>query len=665
MNLDRKSFENAQMMWKPNGEVGENRKRFVKLIEDKYHVKLGDYWDLHKWSVDNLEQFWAEIWDFSGVIYSEKYKKVIDLNIPMDKVPRWFEGAKLNFAENLLRYKDDRVALIMTGEERETVSATYAEIYEQVKLYAAAFRKFGIKKGDIVACFMSNREEPIYAMLGAVSIGAIWAGALPLIGAEAVLNRFKQINPRILLTTDRFRNSGYEIKMLQKVKTIAEGLTSLEKVIIVPSKEESKLKDISGIRNSCFLDEFLQLGLEEDGSVPPIVFEQVSVSHPVFISYTSGTTGLPKAIVHGCGGFLASVKDHCVYGKINEEGSILSMSPVGWASWNIFTTFLFTGVKCILFEGVPYFLSPTYLWDLVDEFKLTSLFATPSVLDELEKRGYVPTEKHSLESLSVCICGASVVKPNNYDFVYNKIKKGILFASGYGCTELMGGCLTFDKTLPIYRGENTCPSLGIDLECLDDSGNPVVGEVGELVIKKSTPSLPLGLWGDKDGSLLKKAYFSKHPGKFALGDLAVINPVTKGVIICCRSDETLKPKGVRFGSSEIYNIVNKLPEVRDSLCVAQYGRNQNERAVLFVKMKDGFSFNEETITKIRQHIDRELSSGYVPELILETSDIPYNMNGKKMEIVVKKIINNMPYNAETVVNQASLKNFENIPPYED
>ncbi|GFS32849.1 acetoacetyl-CoA synthetase [Trichonephila inaurata madagascariensis] len=658
MNLDYSKFENAQMMWKPTGEVSENRKRFVKLIEDKYNVKFGDYWDFHKWSVDNLEQFWAEIWNFSGIIYSEKYKKVIDLSVPMNESPRWFEGAKLNFAENLLRYKDDHTGLVTAGEDKETKSATYAEINEHVKLYAAAFRKFGLKKGDIVTCFMSNREEPVYAMLAAVSIGAIWSGALPLIGAEAVLNRFKQINPRILLTVDRFRNNGSEVEMLQKIKTIAEELKSLEKVIIVPSKEESKLKDISGIRNSCFLDEFLQLGFEKDGSVPPIVFEQVSVSHPVFISYTSGTTGLPKAIIHGSGAFLATAKDSCVYGNRTREGTLLSISPVGWASWNIFTTFLFTGVKCILFEGVPYYLSPTYLWDLVDEFKLTELVSTPSVLDELEKRGYFPKEKHSLESLKVVICGSSVVKPNNYDFVYNKIKKEIMFGSAYGSTELMGSGLVFDRSLPIYRGEIACPSIGINLECLDDSGKPVVGEPGELVIKKPTPSLPLGLWGDKDGSLFRKTYFSKYPGKFALGDLAVINPITKGITIFCRSDETLKPKTVRFGSSEIYKYC-------DSLCVAQYGQNQNERAVLFVKMKAGFPFNEELIKKIQQHVEIELSSGHVPELILETTDIPYNITGKKMEILVKKMINNMPYNTDIVVNQACLKNFQNIPPYED
>ncbi|GFV80936.1 acetoacetyl-CoA synthetase [Trichonephila clavipes] len=482
---------------------------------------------------------------------------------------------------------------------------------------------------------------------------------------RAVLNRFRQTNPRILITIDRFKNDGKEMEMLHKLKTIGDGLPNLEKIIIVPSNEESKLKDISGIKNSCFLDEFLQLGIEEDGSVPEIVFEQVPVSHPVFIIYTSGTTGLPKAIVHGCGSILASAKDGCIHNRLDDNSCLLSNSPVGWASWNMFATCLFTGVKLVVYEGVPYFLSKTYLWDLVDELKITTLFITPGILDEFEKGGFVPTEKHNLKSLLYFVSGASVVKPNNYDFVYKKIKKGIIFGSGYGCSELLGSCMGLDRTLPIHRGEISCPTLGIDIECVDESGKPVVGELGELVIKQSIPFMPLGLWGDTDGSLFQKTYFSKYPGKFTLGDLALINPLTKGIIVFCRSDETLNPQGIRFGSSEIYNIVNKFPEVRDSLCVAQYSKTQNERVVLFVKMKDGYSFNEELIAKIRLTIEKELSLEHVPELVLETSDIPYNMTGKKMEIIVKKIINNMPYNADTVVNKASLKNFENIPPYED
>ncbi|KAG8183908.1 hypothetical protein JTE90_014298 [Oedothorax gibbosus] len=662
MNSSNRDFENVPVMWKPNGEQSEAVKRFVKLVKEKYKVDIGNYWDRLKWSIDNLEEFWEEVWEFAQVKCSRRFDKVIDLNIPMGEIPKWFVGAKLNFAENLLRYRDDHVALITAGEDRETGKVTYAEMYEHVKLYAAAFRKFGIKKGDIIVCYMSNREEPVYAMLAAVSIGAIWTGALPLLGAQAVLNRFQQVSPRIMLTIDRFRQSQEEKEMLDKVKEISDRLTSLEKVIIVPSKPESKLKDISGIRNSCFLEDFLKIGLKEDGSVPPLEFEQVDFSYPVFISYTSGTTGLPKPVVHGTGGLLSTSRDFYFHTEATRETSILSISPVGWASWNILAAYHFFGITIILFEGVPFFLSPTYLWDLVDEFKITNLFVTPSILDDLEKKGYVPTEKHKLDSIKVFISGGSIVKPHNYDFVYRILKHSVIFASGYGSTELLGSCMIIDRSLPIYRGEITCPSLGIDLECLDDSGNPVVGEMGELVIKKPTPSLPIGLWGDKNGIKFKQTYFSQFPNKFAIGDLAIINPVTKGITIFCRSDETLKPRGCRFGSSEIYNVVNAFEEVHDSICVSQYSKNRHERALLFVKVREGYKFDDDLVGKIKAAIAQELSVRHVPDLVFETADVPHNMNGKKMEITVKKLINNMPFNADTVINQESLDNFRNVPP---
>ncbi|GIX74334.1 acetoacetyl-CoA synthetase [Caerostris extrusa] len=355
-----------------------------------------------------------------------------------------------------------------------------------------------------------------------------------------------------------------------------------------------------------------------------------------------------------CRVFLAVAKDYYVQRVTNKNDTLLSLSPVGWASWNIFVTSMFRGTKLVIYEGTPYFLSPTYIWDLVDEFKLTNLFIAPSVLDIMEKGNYVPTEKHSLESLETFISGTSIVKPNNYNFVYNKVKKDILFTSAYGCTEVFGASLTFDRTLPVYRGEISCPGLAVDLECVDESGKHVVGEIGEIVIKQSSPALPLCLWGDMFHSQFKETYFSKYPGKFCYGDLAIINPITKGIIVYGRSDETFKTRSERL-----------FPQIQDSLCVSQYNKRRDERVVLFVLVRKGYSFDEELIRKIRSTIKNELSEHHVPALILETKAIPHNLNGKKMEILVKKIINKMPYNADTVINPASLKNFENVPPYED
>ncbi|CAL1301880.1 unnamed protein product [Larinioides sclopetarius] len=343
-----------------------------------------------------------------------------------------------------------------------------------------------------------------------------------------------------------------------------------------------------------------------------------------------------------------------------ERDSIsFTMSPAGWVSWNIVTSSLFFGPTLLLFEGSPYFLSPTFLWDLVDEYKITHMLIPTSILDEYQKRGYVP-RKGSLESLKVFMAAGSVVKPQIYDFVYEKIKKDFAFASTFGSTEMMANCFVLDTTLPIHKGEIPAFGLGVAAETLDDNGQPVFGEIGEIVISKPIPNLPLGLWGD-DGSLYREKYFSTYPGKFTASDYGIINPYTKGLIICCRSDETLKQRGTRFGSSEIYNVVDMFAEVRDCLCVAQYSKTMDERAVLFLKIREGYSFSDELVNRIREAITRELTAAHVPDIILETKDLPFNVNGKKLEIVVKKIINNKPFNSEVVNNPESLKNFYNIP----
>ncbi|GFY52114.1 acetoacetyl-CoA synthetase, partial [Trichonephila inaurata madagascariensis] len=547
-------FSDVPVMRRPDEKSGTLLKKFKKVIEDKYNVKIGDYWDFHKWSTDNFVEFWTEIWNFAGITYSKKFHKVMDRNASMDGPKEWFRGARLNFAENLLKYKDDRIALILTGEDRKSEKVTYFEMYNEVSLYTAAFRKFGLKKGDVVVCYMSNRKEAVYAMLGAVSLGCIWSGALPLLGPKAVLNRFKQVNPKLLITVDRFVYQGEEIRMLQKVKTITEALPSLEKVVVVSSKGNIGIKDIGHIRNCYLLEEFLKFGLNEDASVPPIHFEQVPFSHPVFINYTSGTTGLPKVVVHGCGGLLSMYRDFSLHLNTSRGSVWLSVSPVGWVTWNMTTTLLSQGFTLLLFEGNPYFISRTYFWSLIDQFKVSNLFLPTSVMDEFQKRELVPTEKHHLNSLKVILLGGSVVKPQIYDFIYQKVKKDVWFCASYGSTELMGSCLILETTLPVHQGESNAVSLGDKVEILDETGTPVIGKFGELVIAKPVPNLLVGLWGDQSNSLCIKSYFSKYPGKFSMNDFAIINPKTRGVIIYCRSDETLKQRGCRFGSSEIYSV---------------------------------------------------------------------------------------------------------------
>ncbi|GIY45100.1 hypothetical protein CDAR_298262 [Caerostris darwini] len=657
--MNTQNFEDVPMMWKPKEENGKLLKKLMSHIEDKYQIKLAGYWDLHDWSVNHLCEFWTEIWDFFGFISSKKFHRVINLSIPMSEGPKWFEGAELNYAENLLRYRDDHVALIVAGEDRETETVTYKQMYDEAKLYAAAFRKFGLKKGDVAVCFMSNRKEAFFAMQATTSIGAIWTGALPLLGAQAVLSRFQQVSPKILITVDRFPNQGKEIEMLPKVKEIVDGLPSLEKVLIVASKPDSHLRDISDINKSCFLDDFLKLGYEEDGSVKDIIFEQVSFSHPIVISYTSGTTGLPKALVHGAGVLMAVVNAFSLNIDCDRNSVLLSVSPVGWATWTMFSSLHFTGQTVVIFEGVPFFLSQTYLWDMVDKYKISHVLFPTSAVDELQKRNCVPTN-HTLDSLKYTVAVGSVVKHQNFEFMY-QILKDVMFVSTFGCTETMGACITSDTTLPVYKGEITCPCLGIALETVDESENAVFGEMGDIVIAKPVPFLPVGLWGDTNGSLYKEKYFPNGSEKFSFRDFAIRNPITKGFIVCCRSDETLKQRGCRFGSSEIYNVVEVFPEIEDSICVSHYNKTLDESAVLFLKIKKGFSYNDQLVERIRDSIAKELTEAHVPDIIIETKEIPYNVNGKKMEIIVKKIINKMPFETGSVINPNCLNNFMNLP----
>ncbi|KAG8174459.1 hypothetical protein JTE90_018796 [Oedothorax gibbosus] len=448
--------------------------------------------------------------------------------------------------------------------------------------------------------------------------------------------------------------------MLPKIKEITNGLPSLEKVIIVASKEESYSKDISGIRNSCFLKDFLQEGLNKDGTVPELVFEQVSFQHPLFISYTSGTTGLPKALVHGCGMILSSFKDFHFHTDCTRESVWFSMSPVGWGTWCLCLTLHFIGHTMSIFEGVPYFINPKFFWNLVEEHRITHLYLPTGIADELKKRKYAPT-KENLKYLKCMMAGGSVVKPELYDFLYKNLKKDIPFASSFGATEFLGSSMLIDTNLPIHRGEIPAIALASDIYTVNNKGDRVIGELGELVLGKAMPNLPLGIWKDEDGSVMKEKYFSKYSEKFSMGDYAIINPITNGTIICCRSDETLKQRGCRFGSSEIYGVLDGFPEVGDSICVSKYSQKMDESAVLFLKMSDGYVFNTGLVDRIRKAIAETLTPRHVPDIILETKDIPYNINSKKMEITVKKIINNKPYNADSIRNPQCLKYYSNLP----
>ncbi|GFY62041.1 acetoacetyl-CoA synthetase, partial [Trichonephila inaurata madagascariensis] len=507
---------------------------------------------------------------------------------------------------------------------------------------------------------MSNRKEAVFATQAVISIGAIWVAALPMLGTQAVLDRFQQLKPKVLLSEDGYHLEGRDVDMLPKLDEIIKGLSSLEKVIIVKSKPKCNSNDILCLRNSCFLDDFLKMGVENNGSTPLMKFEQVSVSHPIMIIYTSGSTGLPKGIMHGSSILMSLANCMLLNFDTDRDSRWLTVMPPGTAMWPVHLTVLFLGQTLVLYEGSPFLLSPTSCWDLLEKQKVSHILMFPDVFDEMERKNYVPKKEQDLSSLRLLATVGTTTKLKTYDFLL-KVLKDTAVCSAYGCTEVMQWSILKEMTLPTYKGEINAAALGVSIQVLDIDGKPVIGEVGEITVTKPIPNLPIGLWNDKNGYLYREKYFSIFPDIFTIGDCGMINPLTNNWIICCRSDEALNPKGCRFGPSEIYNVVEKLPEVLDCLCVSQYGKDMDERAVLFLKIRDGYSFNEDLAFKIRKVIERNCSFKHVPEIILEVKDIPYNMSGKKTEVLVKKIINNLSHSIVTVRNPKSLQYYYSIP----
>lgn len=633
---------------------GTGTEKFKKVIEEKYNLKLDTYWDLHKWSIDNCEHFWAEVWDYFKVIASKNYEKVLVKTGPGFLDNKWFTGARLNYAENLLRIRDDRVAIACLDEEGRFEEITYAQLFEEVKLYAAAFRKNGLKKGDRVCCMMNNRKEAVIGCLAAASIGALWTGIQAFSGAKAAAKIANRMEPKFLIVTDSSLLLNAELCILDRVPTIVENTPSLEKVIVIPLKEKTLIEGISHIRNSCFISEFLESGKELDGSIPDLIFEQLPFDHPLFIMCTSGTTGLPKAPVHGAGTFLPLFIDIAFHWNLKPGDTIYTHIPMGWAVWCWFLPCLALGVKLFLYSGSTYTVKfGLNCWDRLAKYKATWWFVEPGSLDQAEKENIVPSPNSNFDHLKyICICG-SPVKVHNIKYVQTKVKKDLFVGSLYGTTESHGFLSGFDYNLPSYAGEIQVPALGKDIHCYDKTGRPVIGQLGELVLTARSPSFPLYLWKDEGGRVLSKTYLNKFPGTWCPSDECWINPQSRGIIIVGRSDDMLTQNGECFGSADIYFAIHEIEEIVDYICVGQTNSEGTVRVVLFVKLNNEVIFTPELREKISRKIQYELWYELVPDVILDVKDIPYNINGKRMESTIKKIVNT---NEIPEVN--NMRNFE-------
>jgi acetoacetyl-CoA synthetase len=643
----------AEFLWKPSEERIQktNMYRFMNVVNAKYGKTFTEYSSLYKWSIENIAEFWKTFWDFSDIKVSAPYTHVVDDSAKMPGA-KWFSGARLNFAENLLRYRDEKIALVFTSEGRGVIKITYAELYDEVGRVAGALRSLGVKAGDRVAGFMPNRPETIIAMLAATSIGATWSSCSPDFGIKGVLDRFGQIRPKVLFTADGYFFKGKPIDSLGPISTIVEQLPSVEKVVVVPYVNQKP--GIERLRNAIYFKEF---GRGTAGS--EIDFQQLPFDHPLYIMYSSGTTGLPKCMVQSAGGILINhLKELRLHTDLKREDTIFYFTTCGWMMWNWLTSSLAVGATIVLYDGNPFHPDSGVLWQMAQDEKITVFGTSAGYLAALKNTEVKPVRDYDLSSLRTILSTGSPLSIEGFKFVYSDIKSDVQLSSISGGTDL-NGCFALGNPMgPVYAGELQCRGLAMKVQAFDDQGEPVVNQQGELVCSAPFPSMPIYFWDDPENKKYHAAYFDVYPNVWRHGDFIEIND-RGGVTISGRSDATLNPGGVRIGTAELYRYVEQLDEIEDSLVIGQHWKD-DVRVVLFVKLKAGCELNDDLRQKIKQTIRQNASPRHVPAKILSVPDIPYTLNMKKVELAVKKIVEKQP-----VLNKDALLNPDVLDYYAD
>ena len=643
----------AKLLWEPSEkQIKEsNMYRFMTFINETYNQSFSEFSSLYDWSVENISEFWAAFWEFADIVHSKPYDQVID---DVSKMPgaKWFSGAELNFAENLLRYRDDRVAIIFKGEGQPSTRMAYAQLYDEVARLAKSLRDLGIQPGDRVVGFMPNMPESIIAMLAATSIGATWSSCSPDFGIKGVLDRFGQIKPRVLFTANGYSFKGKKLDSLERIANILKELPSIEKVVVVPYTEPRA--DISKVPNAVHYNDFRssESGLE-------IEFEQLPFEHPLYIMYSSGTTGLPKCMVQSAGGILVhQLKEHILHTNLKREDTLFYFTTCGWMMWNWLTCALGVGATLVLYDGNPFHPHPGALWEMAQDEKITVFGTSAGYIAALQNAGVKPGKTYDLTPLRAVLSTGSPLSIEGFEFIYQEVKADLQLASISGGTDL-NGCFALGNPMePVYAGELQCRGLAMDVRAFDELGNELIDEQGELVCCKPFPSMPIYFWDDPDGSKYHDAYFDIFPNIWRHGDFVT---VTKrgGVVMLGRSDATLNPGGVRIGTAEIYRQLEQMEEIADSVVVGQ-DWNNDVRVILFVKLADGIELTDELKDKIRQTIRTNASPRHVPAKIINVPDVPYTLNMKKVELAVKKVIQ-----GQEVLNKDALSNPEALDYYAD
>ena len=656
-------------LWSPSAEQVErsNIVRFAAAVRAAGAPVGDDFQSLHEWSVESREDFWPAVWRFCGIVAEERPRRepwdVVlvgrDRVAPptSDLGPLWFTGARLNFAENLLRHHDDREAIVEWNEQGRRGAVTYAELHGAVAGFAAALRADGVTAGDRVAGFMPNIAETVIAMLATASLGATWSSCSPDFGVAGVLDRFGQIRPRVLVAADGYRYNGREVDSLARVRDVVERIPDIERVVVVPYLRDPAVLDVAGIRGAITWNRYTQGA----GRSTPVAFVRFPFDHPVYIMYSSGTTGLPKCMIHGAGGtLLQHLKELVLHTDLTRDDRVFYFTTCGWMMWNWLVSSLAVGATVLLYDGSPLHRGGSILWDMAAEERITVFGTSAKWIALSEKEGLRPAQTHDLGALKAVLSTGSPLAAHSFDYVYGAVKKDVRLSSISGGTDIISCFALGNPAGPVWRGELQVRGLGMKVEIYDEDGRSVRGRPGELVCTAPFPSMPVAFWNDPTGEKYRSAYFDRYRNVWRHGDWAELTE-HDGLIIHGRSDATLNPGGVRIGTAEIYRQVEQLPEVVESVAVGQEVPGDDVRVVLFVRLREGLVLDDALRERIRRQIRDHASPHHVPKRVIQVADIPRTISGKVTELAVRDVIHGRPVkNTDALANPQALELFRDL-----
>ncbi len=659
----------TNLLWSPSQSRIDNARisHFLTYLSEEYSLSLTNYEQLHQWSITHKELFWKSIIIFFNLKGDYDFGNIFKQNEQFQECT-WFSESTLNFAENLLSKSNDDIAIVERAEDGRRVEISYALLKQEVERVAGAMREIGITKGDRVAGFLPNCSEAVIAMLATASVGAIWTSCSPDFGLNGVIDRFGQIKPKLLIATNGYNYGGKRIDSTLRIKEIAHSLEGLEQIVIVNYLSDEPKITYSG--KSILWKNFISK------TPRPLKFEAVPFSHPLYIMYSSGTTGVPKCIVHSTGGtLLQHVKELGLHTDLTSNDVIFYYSTCGWMMWNWLISGLSLGSTIVLFDGSPFHPTPHALFDIAEFEKISIFGASAKYYSACEKAKLHPKDSHNIESLKTILSTGSPLSHESFDYLYDKVKSDICVSSISGGTDIISCFALGMPTLPVYRGELQCAGLGMDVAFYDEQGQELKSGKGELVCKTPFPSMPTGFWNDEDGSKYKKAYFDTFDNVWAHGDYGeFISHIRsnnddenlksdiqqRGVVIHGRSDAVLNPGGVRIGTAEIYRQVEKIDIILESIAIGQQWNN-DVRVVLFVKLQDGEILDKALVSEIQSTIRKNTSPRHVPEKVIQVADIPRTISGKIVELAVRNVVHNLEVkNKDALANPEALRLFKDL-----